>query len=1194
MKKSVLYCWLFHLFVWSLAGAQDEKVLVIVNSSVYAGLEPEILRYTDDISKEYKVSLFEISGGSTQELKEFIKAREDSLAGCILIGNMPVYYFEIEQDEAAYNSYTTFPCDLYFMDLDGSWSDDDNDGLDDTHTGNVAPEIFLSRINAGYMSTGYAEEISYLRNFFNRDHQYWTGSYDLRKTGLAYTDVDWKDYSPVNEEMQYLYGAENFQLIKDDRISGKDYLQNRLLNNQYEFVQVAVHSNAQAHGFSLKDGLSREDIRKAQLKALGYNLFACSACDYSQPCLGNAYIFSESEKSLAVIGSTKIGSMLEFYAFYQPLGQNKTIGQAYREWFNWIAPFNSVEMAWYYGMTLLGDPLIRFNSGTPNHGPLADIGGNEDIQWPDNTTTVSAIIKDDGLPLPAIINSSWEKVSGPGFIAFDSINSVSTAVHFSDPGVYTIKFKANDGQYVSEDFKNISLSRIKWQGEVGAFGQQNAIAIHDSIAFVLTSNELHIIDIANKSSPTIIQSYDFPEVLESSQINSLDVDSNFAYLAQGDLGLRIINVSDLHDPYEVSAFQTHDTSERENAVKVAGDLAYITDNEKGLMILDIHDRTNPVLTGFCPTEGPALALSVQDNYAYIADGSNGLRIIDISDKYHPVEEGYFATNFKEGNIRQSLQVLGNHAYLSHADNWNGEYFISIIDISDKANPVEVSRLEGSIFNGLYVEGNYLYYSALASYGSELFGIYDITDKTNPRFVDSYKMGNIYFQDIRNIMAENGYVYLLDNVMFNGLNIFGVQLDNTEPLAYTGEDNRTCKNNLILQGTAFDDHLPSGSALSFSWEQVSGPADAEFIAPLDRTTPVIFPDSGNYVLRLSVSDGDLTAHDDIRVICLNKPPAGHNAEVCEGLPVPDLTAYGDSIHWYGNIWLTDSLGSGDHYSSGKTLPGSYIYYITQKISGCESRPDSVHLTIKPLPPAPWTDDLTICEKDTKPFLVARGDSITWYRDSFLLDLVCRGDTLMPTESGPGKYCYYATQSVAGCEGAIVASVLSINSLPEISLGKDTTITQDQVIILNPDAGNCSFLWNDGSESPVFEFRGEDMDPGIHQISVRVTDSNTCENSDTLSIWVMPVTGNTVNKDHLKVRFYPNPTYGLLHIKFQDNLNEDILVILLDQKGSLVNSKKIKTGNLSNTFSLDLSNLTPGIYYIQLFTPGEHLMGKILLK
>ncbi|MCX6841303.1 MAG: T9SS type A sorting domain-containing protein, partial [candidate division WOR-3 bacterium] len=77
-------------------------------------------------------------------------------------------------------------------------------------------------------------------------------------------------------------------------------------------------------------------------------------------CGGVTSVFNKSH-GLCAIGSTKSGGMLEFGEFYQPMADGKTIGQAYLEWFKFIADggFTPTELCWYYGMTLLGDPFLR-------------------------------------------------------------------------------------------------------------------------------------------------------------------------------------------------------------------------------------------------------------------------------------------------------------------------------------------------------------------------------------------------------------------------------------------------------------------------------------------------------------------------------------------------------------------------------------------------------------------------------------------------------------------------------------------------------------------------------------------------------------------------------------------------------------------------------------------------------------------
>ena len=175
------------------------------------------------------------------------------------------------------------------------------------------------------------------------------------------------------------------------------------------------------------------------------------------------------------------------------------------------------------------------------------------------------------------------------------------------------------------------------------------------------------------------------------------------------------------------------------------------------------------------------------------------------------------------------------------------------------------------------------------------------------------------------------------------------MDNTVPYVYAGEDAISCYDKYFLQGMVSDDLLPSGSSLYLNWEKISGPGDVSIINPNDINSQFGFSDTGTYVFRLSASDGELTGYDDVRIIFSMTPrPVINKIDICEGFSVPDLTVQGDSIRWYSNAQLTNLLHSGNTYTTGKTSPGSYIYYVTQTIGECESKADTVILTIIPVP------------------------------------------------------------------------------------------------------------------------------------------------------------------------------------------------------------------------------------------------------
>jgi hypothetical protein len=336
------------------------KVLVIAESSVYTNLQTEIQRYTNWlISRGYNVELYQSSSGTAEDLKAFILGNKTDLIGCVFIGSIPAAWYEVENDYNQYG-YAQFPCDLFLMDLDGAWDDLDTNGIYDTHThgtGDQSPEIFIGRIDASQMGGDTVQE---LRDFFDKDNEYWNGNMTLLKYGLTYTEDDWAGYYDFRHDISYLYGS-SYEAIAAPATNRDDYLNNRLKAIMYEFIQLSCHSYSGGHYFTRGGYLYSADVRNAPPQALGFNLFCCSALRFTDPnFLGGAYVFNDGPKALTVVGSTKTGSMLGFSSFYDVLGDNRPFGTALKEWFEAEAPYDIWDVYWHYGMTIIGDPMICF------------------------------------------------------------------------------------------------------------------------------------------------------------------------------------------------------------------------------------------------------------------------------------------------------------------------------------------------------------------------------------------------------------------------------------------------------------------------------------------------------------------------------------------------------------------------------------------------------------------------------------------------------------------------------------------------------------------------------------------------------------------------------------------------------------------------------------------------------------------
>jgi hypothetical protein len=190
----------------------------------------------------------------------------------------------------------------------------------------------------------------------------------------------------------------------------------------------------------------------------------------------------------------------------------------------------------------------------------------------------------------------------------------------------------------------------------------------------------------------------------------VEVAGGLAYVADGDYGLRVIDVSNPTLPVEVGAL---DTPGEPNSVELVGDLVYLVDYGYGLRVIDVSNPALPVEIGSIDTPQYPQDVEVVGDLAYLAAGyMSGLRVIDVSNPALPVEFGALDTV----GIAVDIAVVGDLAYL--ADYQSG---LRVIDVSNPAIPMEIGAIAPPN-DAVEVEvvGN-LAYLALLGYG----GPYDL-------------------------------------------------------------------------------------------------------------------------------------------------------------------------------------------------------------------------------------------------------------------------------------------------------------------------------------------------------------------------------------------------------------------------------------------------------------------------------------
>ncbi|MBD3197121.1 MAG: hypothetical protein GF317_18850 [Candidatus Lokiarchaeota archaeon] len=346
-------------------------VQIYVNSSIYNSLSSDIDQYKQDvISQGYEVNIISWSDNNVVNLKNHVKTiyNQNNLSGLILIGDMPFAWGRY--NDSYYPSRINFPCDLFLMDLDGNWSDtitypgfydidrnEHNDG-----NGDWTPEIWLSRINPSSINVTPFNHSAAYKNYFNRNFNYRHGFIYRPHKALLYIDDDWSSYRSDWVSNFTAYNSSQLDCYSKNSYTTAVNYMNNLTTKNYELAHILAHSLTTYHTFGpLGDGsdgkLTYNNLHSNMTSPIIYNLYTCHACNYIQNNnMGTTYLFTSN--TLTVIGSARSGGMDLYQPFYDALSEGKTIGDAFKIWFHnsEIEQLNKEEL--YYGMTILGDPLL--------------------------------------------------------------------------------------------------------------------------------------------------------------------------------------------------------------------------------------------------------------------------------------------------------------------------------------------------------------------------------------------------------------------------------------------------------------------------------------------------------------------------------------------------------------------------------------------------------------------------------------------------------------------------------------------------------------------------------------------------------------------------------------------------------------------------------------------------------------------
>ena len=240
------------------------------------------------------------------------------------------------------------------------------------------------------------------------------------------------------------------------------------------------------------------------------------------------------------------------------------------------------------------------------------------------------------------------------------------------------------------------------------------------------------------------------------------IDKNLAFVAQGEGGLMIINISDPKSPTAISIVN-EGMKGYANKVSRKDSVLYIASGGFGVSVVNAADPENPQITATNLALKPAKNFLVMGNFLFTSVAEYGVQISEISYSTQPDIRGGTDTP----GYAQGICASADSNYLLVA---NGEMGLAIFDISELQNGWGNYPLVGWVDISEYTEDVVSHPTLPYAYvacGSAGFTIVDYSDPADLQVVSSYVTGGY----AKEILYKDGRVYMTTGL--RGLKIFDV-------------------------------------------------------------------------------------------------------------------------------------------------------------------------------------------------------------------------------------------------------------------------------------------------------------------------------------------------------------------------------------------------------------------------------------
>lgn len=371
-------------------------------------------------------------------------------------------------------------------------------------------------------------------------------------------------------------------------------------------------------------------------------------------------------------------------------------------------------------------------------------------------------------------------------------------------------------------------------------------------------------------------------------------------------------------------------------------------------------------------------------------------------------------------------------------------------------------------------------------------------------------------------------------------------------------------------------------VTYTW---SVPAD--WIITSGQNTNTITTTIGSQSGAITVAPSNTCGNGTVQILNVTsslmptQPPAiaGDNTPCQNSQTYSVSSVNGINYNWtFPTGW---SIVSGQGTSIITVIPSASAGTITVDPSnGCGTGPGQ---TLNAIPEAIAAQPSAIagttapCTFTTQTYSVTNiaGTIYTWALPSGWIINSGQSTNSITATTGNSGGTITVTPSNACGNGSPQTLSVSPAAYPIVNLGIDTSICENQMLVL--DAGNpgSTFLWSNSATSQTLIIDASLLTPGSgYSYQVTVTNSSGCSTNDAIEVDIMTCSG-VEEESNMIAGIFPNPAQNNITVTCTEKIQR---VEILDTKGSIVFSELYN----DNVLNICVVAVSEGLYYVRVTT------------